>query len=192
MYDYSEKGASEPGAASCPCTVDANCTISTKCECFGFCPLYESYYNSMVSPVYITISPDMREFGGKSNARESLLDTWHSRFKKWTRHLSKCIIVLELGSGYRPRYHIIAEIKNKYGHSTTLYQWGLTNNVKQHGKFTKGLHYIFKECHSTYLSVHRTPVWEFDDFKTVKRTRSLPICSYKSSLVSIAEQVDYK
>lgn len=148
------------------------CELTTKCEhegceCEGICELYIQQVEAMKKPTCITISPNPRDYDNITK----LIEDWYSNFYKFRRHLYDGVFVMELAGGRRPHYHCIIDIKDNIGVTATLFAWSKYNNVKEHGMFKKGLHYLFKDVQTTYNKTGRNPVMEVADFESVAKYR---------------------
>lgn len=130
------------------------------CSCAGFCELYYHQVNDWQNAYAFTISPDLKLY---EHNIEKCHSDWVDNFKKFTKHLNDCIVVLEM-DGFRPHYHCIAYVKSTIGYNATLLSWSNYHNVKSHAMFKERLHYLFKDVVSTYEKTNIVPILEYSDF----------------------------
>lgn len=156
MYDDTING-------KCRCTCTSACTNSDPtCNCEAYCKLYERAVASFGNKSYVTISPDPRHIDGDY---QKLFEEYRTElFKKLYKVTNDFIVVLEL-AGFRPHFHCIFDVKDQIGFNIKLLNHSKYNNVKKHGPFKGGLHYIFKEADKTYRGTGIVPILEWGDIE---------------------------
>lgn len=135
--------------------------------CKAYCCLYEGEMALYDNINYVTISPNPKDYPD----RKHLLDDWQEKFIKLLPSYSKSLIVLELAGGLRPHYHCIFDVTDNIKFTATLYKWSIYHNVKIHGKFKSGLHYMFKSVDETYRATGQIPIIEYEDYTAILRLR---------------------
>lgn len=170
MYD-------DTATAKCKCSVPYKCDMSAvQCDCAAYCPLYEGSVAFYARPYYITISPNPSNI----TTYKKLVDDYKQEIlKKLIKVTKDYIVVLEL-AGIRPHFHCIFDVKDPVGFNIKLLNLSRYDNVKKHGPFKKGLHYLFKDVTKTYNETGIIPIIERAD-----------VVEYNDRLKKQKEEEDY-
>lgn len=141
----------------CLCKNQTSCKQNKdKCTCTSYCELYAGTMAEYKVPRYVTVSPQPRDY----NSIADCYTEWKQMFYKMRKHLNGGIFVLELAGG-RPHFHLVLDIKDKIGFTSTIFSWQKYHNVKIHNKYRNGYHYLFKEVEATYDNTGLDPIYTY-------------------------------
>lgn len=166
MYDDTVTG-------KCRCQITSTCSVhSNDCNCEAYCEIYAGAVARYIDKQYVTISPDPLTIANYSKMHESYIE---GLFHKLVKVTNDFIIVLEL-AGLRPHYHCIFDVRDRVGFNIKLLNHSKYNNVKKHGPFKQGLHYLFKDVVKTHLETNIVPILErsdvITDYSKIKSVRA--------------------
>mgnify|MGYP000010260085 CR=1 FL=1 len=159
-------------AQLCDCEITDNCKQDKdKCSCKEYCCLYARSLASFSSPLYFTVSPRIEE-----TSYTKICQEWRAKFYKMRRHIKGGIFVLELANGLRPHFHAVVDVVDKRGITATLFSWSRYDNVKKHGKYKNGFHYLFKDVEQTYEDTGIKPIYTYEQIKEEEDKKHLERC----------------